>query len=165
MKTKKVLLVLIVLFRGLFSLEAQTLKNVTRDPESFKTEVANLLMTADKKESKPFVEENWNINITPGAFEQEQWNKIYDITDFMIKKRIRAIPYLMEFAEILTMKSTNPATENQFEAILASLWDVQKKTNQRISRNTSNRFLFYIKTGFFIKVIRLAGARVRESSN
>ena len=131
MKTKKVLLVLIVLFQGLFSLEAQTLKNVTRDPESFKTEVADLLMTADKKESKPFVEENWNINITPNAFEQEQWNKIYDITDFMIKKRIRAIPYLMEFAEILTMKSTNPAIENQFEAILASLWDVQKKNKSK----------------------------------
>jgi hypothetical protein len=117
----------------------QTLRNVTKDPASYKSEIANLLTEADKKATKSFIEVQWETNINAESFNAEQWEIIYNLTDFMLKKRIRAIPYFQQFAELLTLKPIDPLVDKEFNDILLSLVLVAKK-------NQSRAFQDYLET-------------------
>ncbi len=118
---------------------SQSLKNVTRDPITFKSEIARALLEADKKATKSFVENQWETGINAVSFSDEEWEGIYDLSDFMLKKRIKVLPHFLRLAELLTLKSTDQTVGREFDNILLSLINISKK-------NKSKDFQKYLET-------------------
>ena len=141
--------IVFVLLSGPVIVSGQTLKNVSWDPAGFKSEMSNLLSEADKKSTKSFLEEQWETNINDGSFSDEQWDKIYSLTDFMLKKRIRVLPYFMQFAELLTLKSTDPLVNDEFNDIVFSLTEISKKNKSKDYQQYLETLYNLFTTGYF----------------
>lgn len=90
---------------------AQSLRSFTHEKQQFYDEVSAMLLEADKKETKAFLEEAfmpfWVANNPYTEAEQEQ---IYAIADLMLKKRIRPLPH---FKQYLTILMAFPGTEQK----------------------------------------------------
>jgi hypothetical protein len=100
---------------------AQQSNSITRDPEGFKAQVIQLLEEADKKETKQFIEEQWTPSIQASSFTDEQWTTIYDLSEYMLKKRVSTLPYILQFTEILVLKTQFASIQDQFDQILETL--------------------------------------------
>ena len=127
--TKKIL-VFILLIAPFFG-SGQNLTTFTRDPATFKSEIANALLESDRKATKSFIEGQWETSINAETFNDEEWTIIYDLGDFMLKKRIKVLPHFMEFAELLTLKLSDQAVGQQFDKILLSLISVSNKNKSK----------------------------------
>ena len=109
----------------------QNIDKVTREPVAFKAEIANLLLEADKKETKSFVEDQWETNIYYDVFSDDQYWYIYDLYDFMLKKHIKALPHFLRLSELITLKTTDPVVGREFDTMLASLIKVSEKNKSK----------------------------------
>jgi hypothetical protein len=100
---------------------AQSIDNIERDPQAYKNRIVQMLEEADKKGTKSFIDEKWNLGIQPSSFNAEQWLTIYDLTEYMLKKRLSTLPYILDFSEILYLAVTKAEVTAQFDDILATL--------------------------------------------
>lgn len=124
-------IVVFILLITPFISSGQTLRNVTREPVAFKSEIANLLSEADKKATKLFIEGEWETNIYYDVFTDDEYWYVYDLYDFMLKKHMKVLPHFLQLAELLTLKSTDPVVEREFDNILVSLIKVSEKNKSK----------------------------------
>ena len=130
---------------------SQSMTNVTREPIAFKSEIANLLLEADKKATKSFVEGEWETYIYYDVFNDDQYWYIYDLYDFMLKKHIKTTPYFLQLAELLTLKSTDPLVDKEFDNILASLIKVSEKNKSKdFQKYLGNLYNLFASATFYI---------------
>ena len=113
-------------------LSAQSISKVDRNPESYKKQIIELLEEADKKENKSFIDEKWTVNIQETSFPEATWKTIYDITDYMLSKKIGTMPYILNFAVLLEKNQSDPEVQANFEALMKSFVFVMEKNQAKI---------------------------------
>jgi hypothetical protein len=74
------------------------LREFTREKQAFYDELTELLEDADKKEGKELMEENFGpFWLNSDIYNDAQKEKIYDVADLMLKKRLRPFPFYKSF--------------------------------------------------------------------
>lgn len=136
---------LFILIIASFSLVISTqgqVKELTHEPNAFIEELGALVMASDKKASKSF-EDQWFSQMQAITFTDDQWFKIYDLTDYMVNRRIAADPFFIQWAELLLLYVTDSKTQDAFADILSSLEKTQKKSKdfQKYLSNLNGLFL------------------------
>ncbi len=83
----------------IFSLQGfSQLREFTREKQAFYDELTELLEDADKKEGKELMEENFGpFWLNSDIYNDAQKEKIYDVADLMLKKRLRPFPFYKSF--------------------------------------------------------------------
>lgn len=140
------LLLLLMISNLAFSQQSNT---INKDPQAYKDQIIQLLEEADKKETKQFIEEQWTISIQASSFNDEQWAIIYDLSEYMLKKRISTIPYLFQFTEILVLKTQDASVNDQFDQILATLVFAQELNKSKEFKAFVNSIYSTLTSGIF----------------
>ncbi len=117
------------------NLFSQSLKNVNRDPLSFIEQINVMLEEADKKGTKEFREEKWLLSVKPESFTSEQWNDIYDISDYMLGKRISTLPYIFNFVELIEGSLYDPTISSNIEGMLSTLIHVKDLNKAKVFKS------------------------------
>jgi len=74
------------------------LREFSREKQAFYDELTELLEDADKKEGKKLMEETFGpFWLNADIYDDEQKEKIYDVADVMLKKRLRPFPFYKSF--------------------------------------------------------------------
>lgn len=92
------------------------LREFTRQKQAFYNELEKLLVDADKKEGKVLMEENFGpFWLNADIYTDEQKEKIYDVADLMLKKRLRPFPFYKSFLITLMSFPGSPQEGEGFE--------------------------------------------------
>lgn len=129
----------ILIIISMSPLFAQTITKFDPSPLGYKNQVGELLDAADKKGNKTFVEDKWGITIQENSFTAEEWAKIYEISDYMLAKKISILPYLLNFAELIEKSHYDTKVKSNFEMLLNTLIYVKEL-------NKANTFKSYLSS-------------------
>lgn len=115
---------------------AQQLKEFTHDNEKYIEELQDFFAQGDPKAAKKLIEETFEPIWNSGHYSTQQKNRVYEISDIMLKKRKKAVDFenylyaLMSFAH-----SMKPASD--FEAF----HDGMEQTINKLSRKGFTSYL------------------------
>ena len=116
--------VVCVLINGV--VHAQTLRQFTREKQAFYEELHSIMSDADKKETKSFMDETFQpFWLNANAYDDAQLEKIYDIADGILKKRLRPYPFYKAFLTSLMAFPGSPQ-EDQFDVWTQTLSELVK---------------------------------------
>ena len=101
---------------------AQTIKEFSRDSIKYQKEIEKLFLDADKKKYKPFVEE-FTLNWFGGKFTEKERNTVYDISNIMLKKRMRTGEFRPFLFSLISFVNSSLSDEN-FNAWVVSLQEL-----------------------------------------
>ena len=156
-RVNKLALVIVMLIFFSFNISyAQSVTKVDRSPIAFKDQITSLLETADKKNTKDFLESRWGLSIQAESFSEEQWTTIYDLSDYMFSKRISTLPYIYNFAELLEMSLNDPVVMTNVDAMLASLVFVKDINKAKKFKEFMNSLYGTLKNNTFYKTNTLS---------
>lgn len=93
---------------------AQTPKNFTHDPVLFLTEMQTFLAATNKKDAEKLIE-RFMIPWNGGKFSSDQKERIYNTTDAMLKKRLKAFPDFSNYLNALIGFSESSQTAQSFD--------------------------------------------------
>ena len=131
---KLFLLVFALLFHA--NCLGQTLKSFTHDQNVFFKEMSDFLTQTDKKKSEEFMEKFgpvWNgSNFTPS-----QRESIYNTSDLMLKKRLKAYPHFYNYLYTLMSFVESKQGEASFNGWQSSL-------DKLLSRSSTKKFVAYL---------------------
>jgi hypothetical protein len=125
----KIALFFALLLAG-FGASAQTMKNFTHTQDGYLKEVGDMLIEADKKTGKPFMDEMFIASWNSTRFNDASRNRIYKISDELLKKRLKVYPEFFGFFYALAMfaqSDQDDASFNSWLTIMEKLVQDKKK--------------------------------------
>lgn len=109
---------------------AQT-KSFSQDPATFLQEVSTMLIEADKKEGKAFIETVFAPAWNGGRYQDAQRRRIIDIANAMQKKRFEAYPHFKDFLGAVAAFANDGRGAAEFEAWMTSLDELVKSGRKK----------------------------------
>ncbi len=137
-----VLFLLLLMFLLPFSMQGQMIKEVARNKNDFLLDVTTILEYSSNKDFLAKGEEligNFSGVWESGYFKDHHRDKIYDISNEMLKKSMRSYPHFYDFVSLLTSFVSRGLEDKDLELWLTELDTLGK---QRSSRAMSD-FLEY----------------------
>lgn len=131
----KYIALFIVLFSSLSSL-AQGPKSFTHEQSAYLKEVTDFMTATDKKKTEEFMEKFgpvWNS----GSFNNTQREAIYNLSDLMLKKRLKAYPHFQNYLFTLLSFVESKQGESSFTAWQSSL-------DKLLNRSSTKKFVAYL---------------------
>ncbi len=125
----------ITLLSVLFSVivQAQTLREFTREKQAFYDELNDIMSDVDKKETKDFLEDRFGpFWINSNLYDEEQTVKIYDAADVLLKKRLRPFPFYKAFLTSLMAFPGSPQEGDGFNTWTETILSLQKGSKKDI---------------------------------
>lgn len=128
------------------------LRQFTREPAKFYEELSGILIDADRKEGKELMEDKFNpfwMNAS-GIYGDEEIEKIYDVADIMLKKRMRPFPFFKSFVICIMSFPGSPQEGEGFSTwvdIVKALDSKSKRDLEEFMIMSENLFLdnsFYV---------------------
>lgn len=120
------------------------IREFTREKQAFYEELTEIMEDADKKEAKPLMEETFGpFWLNADLYGDEQKEKIYDVADLMLKKRMRPFPFFKSFIITLMSFPGSPQEGEGFDTwveIVNSLENGSKKKLEEFITMTENLF-------------------------
>lgn len=113
-----------------FTALAQT-KPFTNDQAAFLQEISAFLIEADKKEGKPFIEQEFTPAWNGTFFNQAQRTRIVDVANTMLKKRFEAFPGFREYLGSLVAFSERGRSAADFDTYMTCLESAAKSTRKQ----------------------------------
>ena len=110
----------LLLFAFAIAAQAQT-KPFTDDQAVFLEEVTAFLVGADKKEGKPFVEQDFAPAWNGSYLTAPQRTKVVEMANFMLKKRFEAFPHFRDFLAAVAAFATSGRSAAEFDTWMRSL--------------------------------------------
>lgn len=120
MRVGRILILLLLIGTVGHKVQAQTLKSVTPDSVAYFEEMSNFFITADKKRGKAFME-NFELVWYGGKLSETQRTKVYEISNAMLKKRMRPYPQFETFLFSLVSFVESGQSEESYQAWMVSL--------------------------------------------
>ncbi len=105
------------------SVSSQAFKKFTREPVKFIEELNSVFQNVDDSQYKGEGEkivESFNTIWSSGNITQEQQEIIYNVCDFMLKRRMKPFPYFKNFLEDFVIVKKSQQTEDNMLAWLKS---------------------------------------------
>ncbi|MCH2214674.1 MAG: hypothetical protein MK086_05835 [Flavobacteriales bacterium] len=138
-------LLIILLFLG-FSLSSfGQIRQFTREKQAFVDELTDLLEEADKKEARALIEGSFApFWVNGDIYNAEHQEKIYDIADLMLKKRLRPFPFYKSFLVSIMSFPGSPQEDEGFDTwveIIKVLEKGSKKKLENFLTMTENLFV------------------------
>lgn len=137
---------------------AQALKNFTSDPVKYIEEMQNFLEETNKKEAEKLMEQFipvWNS----GKITAEQKNLVYETSNAMLKKRMKAFPDFNNYLNAILGFTQSTQTAQSF--------DNWHKSLDKLLKGTTRKYTEYLEICFdlFSKNVLFESATVKWSSN
>jgi hypothetical protein len=110
---------------------SQSMKNFTHTQDGYLKEVSDMLIDTDKKVGKPFIEEMFAPSWNSTRFTDRSRKRIYDISDEMLKKRLKVYPEFFGFFYALAMFAQSDHNEASFESWLTIMEQLVKDKKKR----------------------------------
>lgn len=125
--------ILTVLLALPFSITAQT-KPFSSDQALFLQEVTDMLVSADKKEGRAFVEQTFAPAWNGAYYSPVQRVKVVEVANFMLKKRFEAYPHFRDYLAAVAAFSSGNRPAKEFDAWLQGMDGlVQKGRKQNVT--------------------------------
>ncbi len=112
-----------------WSAYAQT-KPFTNDQEVFLAEVTDLLVSADKKDGREFIDLTFAPAWNSGRFSGTQRTAIVEVAEYMRKKRFEAFPHFRDYLLVLVRFHENGRKGGDLDAWLSSM-DMVVRTGRK----------------------------------
>jgi hypothetical protein len=112
---RSIIILLSILLLFAHSLYSQTPKNFTREPAKFLTEMQAFLAATNKKDADKLIE-RFTVPWNGGKFNASQMDRIYNTTDAMLKKRLKAFPDFSNYLNALIGFSESTQSAQSFDA-------------------------------------------------
>ncbi|HKK40479.1 MAG TPA: hypothetical protein VJ949_13745, partial [Cryomorphaceae bacterium] len=123
------------------------IREFTREKQAFYEELTDIMEEADKKEAKPLMEETFGpFWLNADLYDDEQKEKIYDVADLMLKKRLRPFPFFKSFIVTIMSFPGSPQEGEGFDTwveITKSLENGSKKKLEEFITMTEGLFRDY----------------------
>ena len=112
------------------ALFAQT-KSFTNDQAAFLQEMTDFLVSADKKEGKPFMEQEFTPAWNGTFFNTAQRTRIVDLSNAMLKKRFEAFPSFRDYLASLVAFSAGGRSGADFDTYMTCLESAAKSSRKQ----------------------------------
>ena len=109
---------------------AQT-KPFSTDPATFLQEMTTLLVEADKKEGKPFIEQVFTPVWNGTYYKEAQRQKIVEMANAMLKKRFEAYPYFRDYLAAIAAFAAGGRSAVEFDAWMTSMDELMKSGRKK----------------------------------
>lgn len=153
------LVIIVFAFASLAS-QAQSLRNFTREKQAFYDELHKIMDDADKKETKGLLDESFGpFWLNGSVYDAAQIEKIYDVADVMLKKRLRAYPFYKSLV-ITLMSFPGSPQEPEFDA-----WVQIVKSLEKSSKKDLEEFLTMSESLFIDNTFYSSASTVWKSDN
>ncbi|MBL0045262.1 MAG: hypothetical protein IPP33_12975 [Flavobacteriales bacterium] len=106
-------------------------KPFTNDQAVFLQEITAFLVDADKKEGKPFMEQEFTPAWNGSFFDQAQRTRIVDLANVMLKKRFEAFPGFRDYLGSLVSFTGGGRTAADFDTYMLCLESAAKSTRKQ----------------------------------
>ncbi|MDP6909206.1 MAG: hypothetical protein QF371_06860, partial [Flavobacteriales bacterium] len=133
-KTLFLLIILCIVWVG--TTTAQQLKSFTHDNVKYIEELQEFFAQGDPKAAKKLVEETFLPVWNSGHFSPQQKNRVYDLSDLMLKKRKKAVDFENYLHALMTFAtSMKPASD------FTAFHDGMEQTVRKLSRKQFTEYL------------------------
>ena len=113
--------------------QAQTLREFTREKQAFYDELNEIMSDVDKKEAKDFMEDRFGpFWINSNVYDEAQTVKIYDAADVLLKKRLRPFPFYKAFLTSLMAFPGSPQEGAGFDTWTETIVALQKGSKKDV---------------------------------
>jgi len=110
---------------------AQSVKSFTHDSVTFLNEVSALLIDARKKEGKDFIDDKFTRTWYGGKISEQKREKVYEICDFMLKKRMKPFPDFESFLFSVVSFVESERSDESYRAWMESLEKIINSRNRK----------------------------------
>ncbi len=143
---------IITILSVLFSVivQAQTLREFTREKQAFYDELNNIMSDADKKEAKTFMEDSFGpFWLNQDIYDSDQVQKIYDVGDAILKKRLRPFPFYKAFLTSLMSFPGSPQDGEGFDIWAETIVSLQKGAKKDIEEYLTMSENLFLSNTFY----------------
>ncbi|MCB0791610.1 MAG: hypothetical protein H6595_11360 [Flavobacteriales bacterium] len=109
---------------------AQT-KAFSTDPNTFLQEVTDMMVGADKKEGKPFMEEVFGPVWNGAYYDDAQKGQVIDVANGMLKKRFQPYPDFLDYLSAVAAFANGGRSSQEFSAWMQSMDAVMKSGRKK----------------------------------
>ncbi|MBE9491592.1 MAG: hypothetical protein IMY70_01795, partial [Bacteroidetes bacterium] len=149
------ILTLSVLLLSPAYLYSQSIKKFTRNIEDYLSELSTILLNTNNKtyyEKGQVVIDNFSAYLLSGYFDKQTRAKIYEISDIMLAKRMRAYPHFYEYINCLTFLGEKRLSKESLNAWFIHLKNLSEDTrSKKLASFISYTLTFLQEKAFFKK--------------
>ena len=134
---------------------SQSIKKFTRNIEDYLSELSTILLNTNNKtyyKKGQVLIDNFSAYLLSGYFDKQTREKIYEISDIMLTKRMRAYPHFYEYINCLTFLGEKRLNKESLNAWFIHLKDLSEDTrSKRLASFISYTLTFLQEKAFFKK--------------